>query len=207
MWICVDDRKIEAEEGDSVLQASLRSGIFIPHLCYRSDSEETFAGCRLCFVEVEGQQKPVTSCTQLVRDGMSVRTDTDRVRRLQRSALRLLLSAHHIDCRNCYANHRCQLQQLARALNVKFKVTGLRDLSTREPLDTTLGSVVYDKNKCVLCGRCVRCAKEQGAGAFHFAHRGLQTRIAVFPHHGDQEPPDSCWKECPVGALFPAEGR
>jgi NADH dehydrogenase/NADH:ubiquinone oxidoreductase subunit G len=137
---------------------------------------------------------------------MVVRTDTGAVRRLQRSALRLLLSAHHIDCRRCVANRRCALQMLARALNVRFKVEGLRDLSRREPQERTLPGVVHDPGKCVLCGRCVRCARESGQGVFQFSHRGLRTRIAMFPTDAPGNAAGACWQECPVGALFPEEG-
>jgi formate dehydrogenase major subunit/NADH-quinone oxidoreductase subunit G len=201
----IDGRQVEAQEEEKVLQAALRNGIFIPHLCGGSNGEEPFAGCRLCFVEVEGRPRPVTSCTETARSGMVVRTDTERVRRLQRSALRLILSNHHIDCGKCYANRRCRLQELGRALRVKLKISGLRDLSTREPPDTTLGDVVYDRNKCVLCGKCVQWARESGTGVFHFARRGLQTRIAVFPHRGDPASLVRCWEVCPVGALVPAD--
>jgi bidirectional [NiFe] hydrogenase diaphorase subunit len=205
--IIIDDREVQAQGGERVLGVALRNGIFIPHLCYRAGSDDAFAGCRLCFVEVEGKPTPVTSCTLLVRDGMVVRTDTELVRRLQRSALRLLLSSHHVDCKNCHANGRCQLQKIALALKVKLKVRGLRDLSTREPLERALGSILYDRNRCVLCGRCVRCAREQGIGVFRFAHRGLGTRITLFPHHGDRESLEACAQECPVGALIPARGE
>jgi bidirectional [NiFe] hydrogenase diaphorase subunit len=205
--ILIDGRRIEAEEGERVLEVALRHGIFIPNLCYRPGAEEPFAGCRLCWVEVEGKSRPATSCTEVVRDGMVVRTDTEPVRRLQRSALRLLLSAHHIDCRNCYANKRCALQQLAKQLDVKLKIRGLRDLSGREPLDGTLGSILYDKNRCVLCARCTACSKEQDLGVFHLAKRGLQMRVAVFPGKGDSESLEGCRKQCPVGALIPADAE
>ena len=144
--IRIDDREIDATEGETVLDAALRNEIFIPHLCYRPGSDEAFAGCRLCFIEVEGKGAPVTSCTEPAREGMVVRTDTEPALRLQRSALRLLLFAHEVDCKNCPENRNCRLQDLVLALKVK----GLRNLSTHEPLDRTLVGNFYDKNKCVL---------------------------------------------------------
>jgi NADH dehydrogenase/NADH:ubiquinone oxidoreductase subunit G len=201
----IDGIEVEARQGEKILDVASRNGIFIPHLCNEPTLDDAFAGCRLCLVEVEGRPRPVTSCTEIVRDGMVVRTNTESIRRLQRSALRLLISDHHVDCKRCYANRRCRLQDLARELSVKLKVKGLRDLSRRDPIDRTLGSVFHDANKCVLCGRCVRRSHNEGMGRFHFSGRGLGTRIVSFP--GDEAPEllKWCLDVCPVGALIPPD--
>ncbi len=201
----IDGREIEAEEGEKVLHVALRNEIFIPNLCDLSQINDSFAGCRLCFVAVEGKPKPVTSCTEPVQHGMVVQTDTEMVRRLQSSALRLLISAHHIDCKNCYANRRCKLQEMAKKLGVKLKIEGLRDLSKRDPLDFTLGSVVNDQNKCVLCGACVRLCRNEGKEAFHFSQRGIRTRISAFAQNEDPGLLKKCLDTCPVGALIPPD--
>ncbi|MBW1802089.1 MAG: (2Fe-2S)-binding protein, partial [Deltaproteobacteria bacterium] len=96
--IRVDDRTIESREGVPLLQACLDNDIYIPNLCYLEGMDHPPASCRLCFVEIGDEEKPVLSCTVKVSEGMVVRTDTPRVRRLQRSALQLLLSVHHVDC-------------------------------------------------------------------------------------------------------------
>lgn len=202
--IVIDGLELEAEEGRRLLDVALERGIFIPHVCFLPELEESYAGCRLCLVHVEGKARPVTSCTEPVREGMIVLTDTPTVKGLQKSALRLLLSAHHVDCRNCYANKRCALQDLSKRLGVKLKGKEMRDLSTRLPLDEALGHVLYDPNKCIHCGNCVRLSKALGIGSFHFSQRGLKMRVSLFPSAASNEELERCMGVCPVGALIPS---
>ena len=117
----VDNMEIEADEGSSLLWTCLDNGIYIPNLCNLKEMDNPPASCRLCFVEVEGEREPVTSCSIRVKDGMIVKTDTPQVRRLQRTAFELLLSSHNIECRVCPANKRCELQRIGKFLHVPLK--------------------------------------------------------------------------------------
>ena len=108
----LDGRLIETTAGKSVLQAALDAGVYIPHLCY-SPILEAYGGCRLCLVEIEGVRDPITSCTTPVRDGMVVRSETDRINALRRMTASLLISEHVGDCLTCRANQRCELQRVA----------------------------------------------------------------------------------------------
>ena len=117
----VDNREIEAREGISLLEACLDSGIYIPNLCHIHGAENPSASCRLCFVEIEGEDKPIPSCTVKARDGIIVKTDTPSVRRLQRTAFKLLMSVHRVDCGHCPANKKCELQRIAKFLKVGLK--------------------------------------------------------------------------------------
>ena len=114
----VDDIQIQVEEGTNLLQACLENEIYVPNLCYLEGKEIPSASCRMCFVEIEGEGRPVPSCTVSVKEGMIVQTDTPSVRRLQRSALQLLLSVHRVECAKCPANKKCELQRIARFLKV-----------------------------------------------------------------------------------------
>ena len=118
--LTVDGRSIQAPEKSTVLATCLSADIFIPHLCWlESDSAaDAPAACRLCLVEIEGFSEPVTACTVTVENGMFVRTDTETFRRLQITALKLLLSVHKVDCKNCPANKACSLQDIAKFLGV-----------------------------------------------------------------------------------------
>lgn len=203
----IDGLSLEAKEGETILDVALRNSISIPHLCYLEGDGEPFGGCRLCLVEVKGKPRPVTACTERVQEGMVVNTETERVRALRRSALSLLLSNHRVDCGHCFANGRCALQDLARSFRMGLKVKGLKPLSMEESLDRTLSPLVYDRSKCILCGRCVRWSRSNGTGMFQFAGRGLGTTIALFPWDGDEKFLHEAWKICPVGALYPENER
>jgi NADH dehydrogenase/NADH:ubiquinone oxidoreductase subunit G len=204
--IQVDGKKIEAEEGMTLLQACLDKGIFIPNLCYLEAMKEPPASCRLCFVEIEGNGGPVPSCTVRVSQGMVVRTDTAAVRRLQKSAFRLFMSVHDVDCGDCPANKKCDLQRIAKFLRVGLK-PGKLDLFLKEP------RIVQDHpfldhypNRCVLCGRCVHaCRSRHDRPLMTFARRGFNTVISLY---GGADSPDSscetclaCVEVCPVAAL------
>ena len=206
--INVDNLEIEAKEGTNLLQACLDNNIYIPNLCYVKGKERVSASCRLCFVEVEGEGRPLMSCTMEVRDGMVVKTDTEAVRRLQRSALRLLLSVHRVECSKCPANKRCDLQKLGTFLKVGLKPKSL-DKYLKEPeVDEAHPVLNYFPNRCVLCGRCVYLCKEKHVRPLlTFAKRGLNTVISLYGGEDSGGPACkdclACVDVCPVAAIVP----
>ena len=107
--IQVDGVTLKVAKGASLLKACLDHGIYIPNLCFLDQASQPFAACRLCFVELDGRADPVTACTTPVENDMIVKTDTQVVRRLQKTALELILSVHDVDCKNCHANKNCQI--------------------------------------------------------------------------------------------------
>ncbi len=204
--LTIDDKRIRAREGEKVLWAALDNGIYIPNLCALRDAAEPFAGCRLCFVEIEGYDRPVTACTEPVREGMVVHTNSPRAQRLARTALELLLSSHPVDCANCPGNRACELQRLAAHLRVKLKTRRFRRLERELPVDSSSPVFVYNPNKCVLCGRCVWvCQEKLGIGAIGFAHRGFQRMVTTFAGEPIAQSRcqgcGDCVRVCPVGAL------
>ncbi len=204
----VDGREIRVEEGLSVLEACLKNDIYVPNLCFlEGGTKDPQASCRLCFVEIQGTNQPVTSCTVTVREGMRVNTATPAVRDLQRSALKLLLSMHRVECARCPANRKCALQQMAGFLRVGLKVPALPDL---DALKVEAGHPVFDHHpyRCVLCGKCVLvCEKANGRPLLTFAERGLRTRIVSLVDPGPLSSPCqaclACLDICPVAALTP----
>ena len=204
--IMVDDKEIEVEEGISLLQACLDAGIYVPNLCYLEGMEDPAASCRMCFVEIEGEEKPLPSCTTQVSNGMVVKTDTPSVRRLQRWALRLLLSVHDVDCARCPANKKCELQHIAKFLKVGLKPKRLERILKETQIDEVHPFLNYYPNRCVLCGKCVVvCQRQHGQPQLTFANRGFDTVISLYGERGGPQSTCGectvCIDICPVGAL------
>jgi len=210
--LLVDNKEIEVKEGTTLLQACLDNGIYIPNLCYLESMDDPWASCRMCFVEIEGEEKPITSCTVTVKDDMVVKTDTLSVRRLQRTALRLLLSVHHVDCKNCHVNKKCELQRIAKYLKVGLKTKHLEQHLKEPDIDQHHPFLDYYPNRCVLCGKCIHvCRKKYGQSVLTFAKRGFDTVISSYGKNDVSslacEKCVVCVDICPVGALILKEAQ
>jgi bidirectional [NiFe] hydrogenase diaphorase subunit len=206
--LTVDDRVIQAPDGSSVLSACLAAGITIPHLCWlEADTPaDAPAACRLCFVEIDGFREPVTACTVTVENGMTVHTGTEAVRDLQKTALKLLLSVHRVDCKHCPANKACALQDMAKFLGVGLGCKPFERLLKEPEVDVRHPVLDYYPNRCVLCGICVRtCRERHKSSLLNFAGRGFDTVVGYF----DADPAGAsdcgdcraCLTACPTGAL------
>ena len=204
--LTVDGRDIDAKNNRTLLQACLENGIYIPNLCYLEGMKDPPASCRLCFVEIKGLEGPVTSCTVRVREGMTVKTGTPAVRRLQRAALRLLLSAHEVNCGHCHANKKCELQRIALFLKVGLKPKRLEQKRKETAGDENRPFLRYFPNLCVLCGKCIYvCQEKHGKPFLTFAHRGFDLTISLYGEKDSSLSPCKeffpCIEVCPVGAL------
>jgi len=197
--LIIDGIQIEAPKGEKVLWAALDNGIYIPNLCAIRRAKEPHAGCRLCFVEIEGQPDPVTACTEPVAEGMVVHTDTPEVKRLRRTAAELLIAAECPDCRTCPKNRHCELQKVAAYVGVKLKPQRLRKITRSLTIDSSNPFFTLDPNKCILCGKCVwTCSEIVGADAINFTFRGFD----AYPMFDEScESCGECVAICPVGAL------
>ena len=205
--IIIDGKKVAAKEGEVLLFRALEAGFFIPNLCAIKGSDSSPASCRLCFVEIEGMDRPVTSCTVRVREGMVVRTRSEAVDRLVASAFEMLLSVHRIDCKTCPGNGRCALQEIAKKRRLPLKPKRLPKIEPDLPVDESRPEIGLNPNHCVLCGQCVHvCNNVVQKKVLDFINRGLATRVETFDGEplAEQVCGDcvACAEVCPVGAIY-----
>lgn len=177
--LTIDGVETTVAEGTSILRAAAMQGCNIPKLC-ATDSLKSFGSCRLCLVEIEGRNGTPASCTTPVADGMVVRTQTERLKKLRRGVMELYISDHPLDCLTCAANGDCELQDQAGAV-------GLRDVRYGYDGATNMGQAKdqsnpyfdFDPSKCIACSRCIRaCDEVQGTFALTMQGRGFDTKVS-----------------------------
>ncbi|HHV39431.1 MAG TPA: 4Fe-4S binding protein [Tepidimicrobium sp.] len=201
--LVIDGREVSVPKDFNIIEAAKRVGIDIPALCY-DPNLEIVGACRLCLVEVEGWNKPVTACSTRVQEGMTVYTETEQLIGLRREILQLLLDNHPNDCLTCQKAGECLLQEYAYRYDVKFRE---HDGDRRRALvDTSSPYILKDDSKCVLCGKCVRiCYQVQDRQVLSFGGRGFDTKIVVDADLAFEESScvscNRCVTVCPVGAL------
>lgn len=203
LTLTIDGQEVTVEPGTTVLEAARSVGIDIPTLCH-DPRLEPFGACRLCLVEVEGGRGPMPSCALKCGEGMVVHTRTDRIMKLRKFVIELLLSYHPLDCPVCEAAGDCRLQDYAYEYGVAVSPWGWHPLEF--PTRDDHPNVARDPNRCILCGRCVRiCREVMGIGCWGFRNRGYDTIIDT-AYNMPLEAVDcvscgQCVSTCPVGAL------
>ena len=171
MGLTVDGRQIQAEEGELLVHALARHGIFVPTLCHDAKLDP-YGGCRVCVVEVEGAPRPVPSCATRVAEGMAVSTN-GRAGKLRRTLTEMLLTEHL----NANPGGRPnELVGLAEELGAEAPFV-LPD-AKREPYEDRNRLMGYDPDACILCNRCVRYTQEvMQCSALSLEGRGAEARI------------------------------
>ena len=115
--LTIDGESVAVPQGTTILEAARRLNVHIPTLCYHED-QAVKAVCRICVVEVEGQRLLPAACSTPVSEGMVVKTASPKVIAARKNIMELILARHPQDCLNCSKNGRCELQKIARDLNM-----------------------------------------------------------------------------------------
>ncbi len=177
--LTIDGAAVTVPEGTSIMRAAMELGTKIPKLC-ATDMLEAFGSCRLCLVEIDGRAGTPASCTTPAANGMAVRTQTERLKRLRKGVMELYISDHPLDCLTCSANGDCELQDMAGAVGLRDVRYGYDGGKHPNPgLDESNPYFTYDPSKCIVCSRCVRaCEEVQGTFALTIAGRGFGSVVS-----------------------------
>jgi len=201
--ITLDGREVEVRAGRRLIEAAAEAGIEIPHFCWHPRLEPV-GKCRACLVEVEGPRGRMLtpSCTMPVGDGMVVFTDSPVVRKAQEGVLEFLLINHPLDCPVCDKGGECPLQDQTLGYGPAESRFVEEKRHYEKPIE--ISELVYlDRERCILCARCVRFSDEiSGDPLIEFIDRGNHVQVNTFP----DEPFRSYYSGntvqiCPVGAL------
>lgn len=207
-YMMIDGSPVKIGGEKNLLELIRKAGIELPTFCYYSELS-VYGACRMCMVENKwgGME---AACSTPPKAGMEIHTNTAKLRKYRKMILELLLSNHCRDCTTCKKNGSCKLQELA----IRFGIDTVRFTNTAaEPdIDDSSVCITRDKNKCILCGDCVRmCCEIQNVGAIDFAHRGSNMTIST----AFDEPIaksgcigcGQCSAVCPTGAIVVKNDR
>ncbi|HAW50214.1 TPA: formate dehydrogenase subunit alpha [bacterium] len=201
--LTVDGKKIQIEEGATILEACEKAGSRVPTLCY-DKRLLPYGACRLCIVEVEGSRaKFTTSCSTPAEEGMVVNTTSDDIIQRRKTILQLILLNHPLDCLICDKAGECKLQDLVYEYSVVDNPFRSRWQYIEFHIDHVSPFIERNTNRCILCGRCVRiCDELTGTCEVSFIRRGIKTDIGTdFNRPLNCEFCGQCISTCPTGAL------
>ena len=198
----IDGAEVTGRPGETILKAADRAGVYIPRLCAQKDLTP-FGACRVCTVNVNGRPQP--ACTTPIAEGMAVDNNTDELLNHRRGLIEMLFVEGNHYCMFCEKSGNCELQALA----YRFGITAPRypyQFPDRE-VDASHPDVAVDRNRCILCARCVRASRDlDGKHVFQFVGRGKHKKIWVNSEarlaDTDLDVTDKAADICPVGAIL-----
>lgn len=200
--LTIDGREVTAVEGEMLHDAARKGDVEIPVFCYEPKLGDPVGACRMCLVEIEGIPKLQTSCSTPVREGMVVHTRTEQVKHAQSAVVEFLLVNHPLDCPVCDKGGECPLQDITQGWGPGKSRVIDEKRHFEKPIELS-PLVAIDRERCILCYRCVRFSQEVSEDAeLQLLERGDRTFVGTFddrpyvaPFHGN------ITELCPVGAL------
>lgn len=198
----MDGADIPFAPGQTVLQAALAAGVYVPHLCYHPEFKP-HGSCRVCVVKVNGHN--AASCTTPARAGDAVESETVEVQGLRRTVVQFLFTEGNHFCPSCEASGSCTLQAVGYDLGMMS--AQFPPLFPDRPVDASHPDVLLDSNRCILCELCIRASAEvDGKNVFALAGRGIEKHLIVNAESGllgdtALAVDDKAMSVCPVGVI------
>lgn len=202
--LTLNGKKIEAQQGQTILDVAREHDVRIPTLCYHKDLSPT-GNCRMCVVDVKGSRFLQAACVTQVWDGMEIETDSQKAIASRKLSLELMLANHSPNCATCDISGECDLQDIVYEYQVDAPAWGSK--GTRYKVDSDPNPFIrVDMNKCILCRRCVlACAEIQVRDVWGVAQRGFEEVIVAGAGttllEARCESCGQCVAYCPTGAL------
>lgn len=198
----LDDVEIEAERGQTIMEAADEAGVYIPRLCSMKGLS-AIGSCRVCTVLVNG--RPQASCTQPVAPGINVESEVEKLKEIRRGIVEMLFIEGNHFCMFCEKSGNCELQAVAYRLGID--APKLPYFYPEREVDASHPEVLLDRNRCILCGRCVVASEAaDGKHVFDFVGRGANRKIAVDSEgrlsDTRLQSSDRAVEVCPVGAIL-----
>jgi predicted molibdopterin-dependent oxidoreductase YjgC len=203
LTVTLNGQEVQARPGQTILEVAQEAGVEIPTLCH-DPRLEPYGACRMCLVEVEGARGPMAACGTAVTNGMKIQTHTEKIRKIRKFVLELLLTNHPLDCPVCEAAGDCRLQDYAYEYLVDMVPWGWRPPVVGDPGPHP--NVAHFGARCILCGRCVRiCREVMSIGCWGYLNRGYDSEVDT-PYRLPLQDVDcvscgQCVSTCPVGAI------
>jgi len=200
----LDGKSIPFQDGDTIMDAALRAGEYIPHLCHNPEFTP-HGSCRVCIVDVNGRH--VSACTLPAAEGMAVDNSSELIMDQRRNILQMLFVEGNHVCPGCEKSGACQLQAVAyytRMLSPHYT-----HFFPKRTLDASHPDIAIDFNRCILCELCVRASRDvDKKNVFSITGRGLDSHLVINSASGklgDSElsASDKAVTVCPVGAILP----
>lgn len=201
--ISIDGVSVEAQSGETIMAAADRAGLYIPRLCAQKDLTP-FGACRVCTVKVNGRAQ--AACTTPVAEGMIIDNDTEELNSHRSSIVEMLFVEGNHYCMFCEKSGNCELQALGYRFGMlsprhQFQFPANRDVDASHP------DILIDRNRCVLCARCVRASRDlDGKNVFQFVGRGTEKKVWINAEarlsDTDVDVTDQAVELCPVGAII-----
>ncbi|MBV5265617.1 2Fe-2S iron-sulfur cluster-binding protein [Pinisolibacter aquiterrae] len=200
----LDGRPVRFERGQTILEAALAAGHYIPNLCHHPEFKP-HGSCKLCTIKVNGRYG--SACTVKAMPGQEVSSDTPELNGNRRVLLQMLFVEGSHFCPGCEKSGNCALQALA--YDLEMLTPHYAHFYPSRPLDASHPDVLIDFNRCIMCELCVRASREvDGKNVFALAGRGVASHVVVNSPSGKLADTDFALTDkaahiCPVGAILP----